>query len=77
VRHQTSGRCLLSGNPWATFGGRRPRRQLRERGLQTDEFPTATFSLTEPIRIEEPTGFIVLSIADPGAVGFHLLFERA
>jgi polyisoprenoid-binding protein YceI len=30
--------------------------QLHERGLETDAFPTATFSLTEPIDIAKPPG---------------------
>lgn len=30
--------------------------QLHERGLETDAFPTATFSLTQPIDIVKPPG---------------------
>lgn len=46
--------------------------QLRTRGLETSEFPTATFALTDPIELDtEPTDGTTLTATAAGELALH------
>ena len=53
--------------------------QLKQRGLQTDQFPTATFKLTKPITLptEIPDGNAgMLEVEDNGSLEFIVNFRK-